>query len=135
VIQKKMSRAIGGRLVGVAVAALLFSQGSLAAQKVVDGERLLRSRTVHYVGTALDNPAEVHKLYVRLRVVAKQVCRVAGDEVSNGRAADACERAAVGRAVAIVNSQPLTALHFAHSAQAPVVSAYRTSPTPCQQCG
>jgi UrcA family protein len=133
--QKKMGRAIGGRWVGAAVAALVFSQGSFAAQKSADGERLLRSLTLHYVGAALENPAEVQKLYVRLRVAAQQVCRVPGDEVGNGRAAAACERAAVGRAVTNVNSEQLTALHVARNPRIPVVSAQRLATVPCQQCG
>ena len=136
---KKMDsgRTIGGRFTGVVVMALfalMCAQAEAAARP--NHLQVSRSKTLRYDVTALANPAATQKLYTRLRIAAKQMCELPGDEHSNGIAAAACERAAVASAVAEVNHESLTVLHRAHTQRAtPVVNAWMQAPTPCKQCG
>ena len=130
-------RAVGGRFMGVVVAALfaLVCASAEAASNTSDAQ-FSRSKTLRYSGAALDNPAAVQKLYTRLRIAAKQMCERQGDEHSNGVAAASCERAAMATAVAEVNRDSLTALHRARTQHAtPVMNAWLQTPTPCKQCG
>ncbi len=118
-----------------AVVLALASFNATAATKI--GDSIARSRTLHFNAESLSNPAAAQKLYSRIRIAAKQVCHQEGDDVSNGRALNACVQQATSVAVDSVNSVELTALHRARVSREDrfAVSAWLTSPTPCAQCG
>ena len=129
-------RASGGRLLALVITAVmtLVSFDAVAAI-VVTKDGMARSHVLRYDGARLENPVAAQKLYRRLQIAARKVCHLASDESSNGRAATACEKAAVTQAVSRVNHASITAIHRARMGAENRYNAWLTSPTPCAQCG
>jgi UrcA family protein len=136
VLKRENGRAFGGAAFALVVACALTLSGgkAFAAMKVgADGRSL--SKTLRYEADVLGNPLEAQKLYRRLQIAARQVCRRPGEETFNP-AANSCEIAAIAAAVVRVDHVSLTALHRAHRERAGgrALNAWLMSPTPCAQC-
>ena len=130
----KSSNGHGAVIALVVSCVLAFGGGQAiaAVKSTADGAGL--SKKLRYDADALANPVETQKLYRRLKMAARQVCRRSGEDVFSP-AANSCEIAAVAAAVADVNHASLTALHEAHRGRArETLNAWLTSPTPCAQC-
>ena len=129
-----------GRAFGMVAFALVissvFALGSGAAVAAVKHgpERGSLSKVLRYDADALGNPLATQRLYRRLQLAARQVCRRPGEDMFNP-AASSCETAAVAAAVARVDHVALPALHRAHRERAGgTLNAWLMSPTPCAQC-
>jgi UrcA family protein len=122
-------RAAGGRLLAIVIAVALTLMNFEAAAAV-------RTQVVRYDSAVLDDPIAAQKLYTRLRLAAKRVCRKDTDNTSNGDGAAACEATAVADAVIRVNHASVTAIHRARTDLDDVrYNAWLMAPTPCAQCG
>jgi UrcA family protein len=122
-------RAAGGRLLAVVITVVL----TLASFQADAG---VRTQVLRYEASDLDNPVAAQRLYTRLRLAAKRLCRQETDQTSNGDGAAACEAAAVAEAVTRVNHASITAIHHARTAHDEArYNAWLTAPTPCAQCG
>lgn len=112
----KNDRAAGGRLIALLITAVmtLVSFDAVAGIAVNEGV-VIRNKLVRYDVAAIDNPVQAMKLYSRVRLAAKQVCRRPSDESSNGREATLCEQRAVSEAVMSVNNETFTAIHRART--------------------
>jgi UrcA family protein len=86
--------------------AALFAQATAAAE-------LEQSVTVRYTDLNLERPADVARLYGRIRVAAQSICGAPDVDLSNwvDTAWQRCVDDAIGRAVARVDRPALSAYH------------------------
>ncbi len=70
------------------------------------------TETVKFQDLNVDSPAGVAMLFQRIHSAAKRVCNVDGDrDLARAQQATTCASEAEARAVALVNSPPLTAYY------------------------
>jgi UrcA family protein len=112
------------RLAAVSLLAASLQAIGLAAA-ATDSATAARSIAVDYHDLSLDRPADVARLYQRIRAAADQVCgprEVTGSRLP-ARAYQPCVDAAVGHSVTAVASPALRAYYESHSSAA---AAYST---------
>jgi UrcA family protein len=96
------------------VAALSGSMLSGVTQAAAIGDDSAPQQAVMYKDLDLQSKAGVQALYHRIQGAANQVCgKVDERDLEAKSAKDACVKHAVSEAVATVNSQTLTQVHFA----------------------
>jgi UrcA family protein len=138
VLKSEDGRAIRGRVLGVmvALAGVLASGNAFATAQRAPGQ-VQRSKLLRYQDSALASPDGARKMYTRLVVAARQVCKNEADGVLGSRDATRCERQAISAAVAKVDNEFVTAIHLARAVRArerALRNAWLNSATPCAQC-
>src|SRR5579862_4803812 len=98
---------------GLALVALLA--GPVRGAQPAQSDATTASQKVYYSDLKLDSPADIERLYGRIKLAARNVCNllVTDLEQSGQRMLwQACFKSSVATAVARVNDRRLTAMHL-----------------------